>query len=782
MELSADPLAQNPISASLVARPARVCVFTPHAEGVSWERLVEHALATQIGVWGGAHNLVIPLWDGIEEDEMFWRLVGRFDPDLIGLHMPTWTDAESIAPDVYDEESRRFAAHLDDQGYEDGVKADFLRQFHEARCWNWDLPEGLKAKIVERLAPLRHADKPRSVVLDGEAVAPYPLTDVASLGETPSSLVDIRSDLDAVDALLLTHAVGRLLPSLKQRLAAKNVVLNEVLLQDRRLLPQHLWPGRPVVHDYAYPLTLPELGLARRLIARGRENPLVVVGDGREDFVLFHVLSRLRPNVSWCPESRFADDEFVRGIGNAVTWAIRNTGEVRLDLVSRTDRALPDAFIARLQGLRAATDAEPRVVQWPELVPASPIWAADAKSERRVSLLPHQGETHELPTPIPLSVSVAPDDFMQLRWMVDVEVQDWTPLRHAILGSTLLRGSLVTDHDVRTSVAGPSYFGQSAFVQAFLGLEGSTSKPRLHPLSIRGQIEAILASRGWEARDSDKGTYASRSSQLFGGMKELATTLRSPSARTILDSYVNPKDDSRPGWFLTDTRRRYLRLADARILLEETGAAEVDALITRFSEIGVLNRGHVLKCSHCRATSFYSLREDQGFRCTRCGTDQRATRSSWLGEPEPPFAYGLSEVVFQFLQHKGHIPFLATYEHFVEGRASERRPFDAAFEMEVLSPEAGRREHDVVASWGSELWLGEATTRDRFENTNADELERLELLRETAIALNATGIVLVTTQAQFGSSTRGRIRATFGEGTDRFEVIVKEGFDAGPMQ
>jgi hypothetical protein len=78
-----------PLSATLVARPVRVCVFVPLYPEVPWEASVEHAIACQARYWGGHASLVVPVFDGLAADEVFWRLVRQYDPDLIGLHAPT---------------------------------------------------------------------------------------------------------------------------------------------------------------------------------------------------------------------------------------------------------------------------------------------------------------------------------------------------------------------------------------------------------------------------------------------------------------------------------------------------------------------------------------------------------------------------------------------------------------------------------------------------------------------------------------------------------------------
>src|SRR4051812_13399687 len=97
--LSAEPPA--PLAATLSVRPIRACVLVPSVDGVPWERMVEHALATQCRIWGGQGNLVVPTGWEISNDELFLRLVDCFDPDVLVVHAPTHADVEEIAPGVF---------------------------------------------------------------------------------------------------------------------------------------------------------------------------------------------------------------------------------------------------------------------------------------------------------------------------------------------------------------------------------------------------------------------------------------------------------------------------------------------------------------------------------------------------------------------------------------------------------------------------------------------------------------------------------------------------------
>jgi hypothetical protein len=280
-------------------------------------------------------------------------------------------------------------------------------------------------------------------------------------------------------------------------------------------------------------------------------------------------------------------------------------------------------------------------------------------------------------------------------------------------------------------------------------------------------------------RLSDKGAYAERSAALFGGLQPFVEALRDRPKRTLLDAFLDPNG---PGMLLTDTRRRYLTLSEAK---EVAGEADVDRVITSLYDQGVIERGHVLKCEHCRATSFYSLTEQQEFTCRRCHTTRRATRWNWLkptagpdgSNPEPDYRYALAEVVYQFLGHGGDLPLLATHDFFLVDRAFERRPLDVAFELEVTDGDEVQSEHDIVASWGTDLWLGEATSSEVLEAAGGAEHQRLERLKRLADRLSARGILFVTEAESFRPATKTRMNAIFEQGQPRPELAIREGFE-----
>lgn len=761
--LGADSNRLVPLSATLVARPVRLCVFVPLHSDVPWEASVEHALACQTRYWGGHANLVVPMFDGLESDEMFWRLVRQYDPDMAGLHAPTLQDVEEFAPALHETAISRIRASLSKDGFEDDRIDEFIEQSQSELFWDVDLPDDLAGSLVRWVAPFHHGEQPRTVLVDGSGSAPYELLDVLNHQSLPPLIENVRLASSPVDQLLVTSSIGRLTEPTASALVER---LARIAGRDLASLTEasgYLWPR----DRRTCPATLAEAGLARRVSTSRVHTPLVVVGDEPRDWLLYHGLATLRPLVYWLPASRLAEGFFVDRLRHELRWAARNAGGQPVVTVLTAASVEPaeeaaSVVLARTQGTLEQLQAH--LGDWRDQIPLGAFWPADAPSVRTTALLRSAGMTEELATPAP--VGFAPHDLLSGGWVVDVDVREWSTFRHSGLGPATLPGPFSSSHDQRIGVGGPSYFGLSGFVQAGLGLENALSRRQLAPRPVVDALAEVLGNEGWTVKLSDKGAFTQRSSELFGGVEELVTALRSETVRKLLDTYLADGRVATPGLFLSDTRRRYLSLGEAKELIPP--AAE--EVITSLYDRGVLTRGHVLKCDYCRAASFYSLSEDQFFTCRRCRHRQRATTVSWLGGAEPVFRYELVEVVHQFLDHDGDVPLLAAYDYFVSMLgARDRRPLDLGFEIEVISHDGKSSEHDIVAVWGSDLWLGEATKKT---DLGPSEVARLRRMKVVSDLLAARGVLLATT-GDFSTRTRERVASVFAD-WPRAEVAFLE--------
>lgn len=351
--------------------------------------------------------------------------------------------------------------------------------------------------------------------------------------------------------------------------------------------------------------------------------------------------------------------------------------------------------------------------------------------------------------------------------MTDVDVEGWSAIRHPGLSGHVLQQPITAEF-TRCGRENSAYFCPGPITSTSRSLETQTVRPKLAPLSFFEQVEGVLRDAGWQAEPSDKGIYLQQSAVLFGGTAGLIEALSDERARLLTAFLAKGKDA--PGWRLGD-QRRYLVLRELRSI----GADEeqTDELVMQLEGIGALIRGLVLKCARCRGTRFYRLEElGQTFRCTRCWLEQPLTSTSWMVGPEPPWRYALAEVLYHLLEYNGDLPLLSAND-FMLARARPRRSAEAiqfTGELAMANAEGTDWELDIIITDGTDVWVGEATTKTRLEGTNAKELQRLGRLRAAAEELSARGVLLITSQ-QWEATTVERARSVFPDIWPRLEII-----------
>jgi hypothetical protein len=370
----------------------------------------------------------------------------------------------------------------------------------------------------------------------------------------------------------------------------------------------------------------------------------------------------------------------------------------------------------------------------------------------------HRRRATQLPTPIPRAITA--DDPQNIRWMTEVRDADWAVVRHSELGPKVIQASGYDTNHVRVGREGPAYFSPNWFTLGGVGLEASVVRPTLERRTLREQLEAALAERGWTVEQSIKGVFAEETAAKFGGFWQLIAALRDDAVRACVTSYL---PTSAIGLRLEIDQRRYPEMRD---FAGQIGRREASAAVAALEERGVLARGVILKCARCRSTSWYGLDAlSEQFVCRRCERRQPATRARWLERDEPHWRYRLDEVVYQFLKENGDLPVLALARFLAETDVA----VDVAYELRFTSPEGVEAEIDIVAARGFELVMGEATRAERYATQR--EHNRLLELRGVVDAAEARHIVLATSQHAFHNSTRARAEAVFPAPGPRLTIL-----------
>ncbi len=737
-----------PLSLTLGVRPARALVLVPQIDEVPWMRTFEAAIAAQMRCWGGGANLVVPYSDDLADNPLFWQLADRLDPDQVRIYTGSVAELEHLDPDRYREAEQATLAQLAEMPQE--MRRSWWEDWRALQLVEYQIPAALCESATRRLALLELPGWEEWVWTNGASEPLEPFTDVAFLRELPNVITDVgRENIDDLERLLLTVEVGRLSPAMRAALEQRGVEVQTEELRGRAPARSMIFRRQP--SDNVYPLAVSELGLEWYRSGRFQVGAApIVVGDDPWDFALFYALRRWRSVAYWLPQSALDDDTYCRHV--LVSLEMRGQAATRgAVVVSASSADLAAAAHERLTATQRnlASSRPPRVElevgRWEVVLPGplNRLYERD-NFDRPVALYLHEGRTPELPTPTPELVST--EEVHTLRWFTDVAVDGWGALRDSDLGRVLLTGRGIDAERLRVGRDAPSYLSPQAITFARQSPKTAALRPQLVPLPLAEQLRRVAARGGWRLTQSDKGVYAAESAKLFGDERELAAVLRDRTVRRVIDAFVVGDLEGAAGRLLAD-RRRYLTYTDFG---SAAGADDAAAALERLEGAAAVTRGLVLKCQRCRAGGFYTPIEfDPTFRCKSCRLEQRPTRASWLEAVEPVWHYSLDEVLRRFVAHNGHLPLFAIVDLLGDAEAS----VELAFELEFRRSDEEEIEFDIVARSGSELWLGDATTRDRFAEGGARERARLDLIHRLADELNARRVVLASSQT-FREATR----------------------------
>ena len=666
------------LSVSLSVRPARVGVFVPRVPGISWMRLFELAIATQMRSWGGTGHLVFPMTADFADRELFWALADRLDADSWAAYGVSVQDLETLDPRWHAEHLSQLRKQLHD--LDDEAVEQFFEEHRHAIALD-DLPADEQVVPVRRrLAPLHHTqDEPLEMTSDVNAPH-WPFVDVAAFSNPPGAVDSPTTRLGPLFSLLLTASVGRVTPTFEAALSPRGVVVTRPTLGTKLAWGQLVFQGVPGV----YPRALAEHGLGwytHRVLNPPRA--IAVVGDSAWDFALFYALKRWLGNAVWLPSWIRRDALLCHMAVNALARVAR-TSTSPVSVVTAGSSVRPRDELVKLlkediRGLQA------EAVHWRDVLPDWPNRLFELDGLGRFQHVPQVGEvTAQLQTPVPQTVSC--NDPSDLRWLTEVDVDGWSPVRHANVGPAIVRARSYGTELARVTRTGAAYFCPDFMYPGGASLETVKVNPRLAPLDLLGQVQAAVAG-DWDVALSDKGIFAAETSRLCGGRAELVRLLRDPTRSTLMRGYLRAV-----GIKLRD--RRFVSLKHVRDLFPDAPEAGESAL-KELVEKGVLVRGIVLNCGRCRNTAWYGLDQVAAdFRCERCRLVQ-PLEARWRGEPEPHWYYRLEEVVYQFLTHNGHLPVLALEAWL----ADTRTPVAVSEEIKFTHRRDGTEfELDLVAS------------------------------------------------------------------------------------
>lgn len=698
---------------------------------------MEAALAAQASVWGGFGNLVIPWTPDLLKNDLFWAIVERFDPDSFAVFNPTYAEVADFDPawhkDFMDREYKKREREHDAE-----IAEVHIRQIADFEVINLRVEPGSFDALLA-LAPFQaHGGGSVPVRnISAKSAVQGPALRVAELVELPKSLIN-RHAGGRVAQLLLTASLGRLAAPTIQELRDRDVLVSSQTAPMRQLeWAQAVMKGPQPGAQHAW---LPsEIGLAQYRALLEPSVSALVVGDTAWDFALYYALKRMSGQAWWLPSWLRRNQSYMWRLHYELEYGPGRMGRT-LAVVGASDKNRGDLskFLVSMEG----KPFDFRFANFDEVLPDHPvrIYEEDNHGGRGESLELVDGRTLRLDTPIPARAHTSPE--WQMKWVTEVHARGWSAIRHPVLATELLQGTLYQADQVRVTSTGVAYTCPNAIIMGGEDLATAVVRPELVPLPLLDQLQRIAEASGWRVVRSDKGAYATESARLLGGSDHLVNSLRDPTRRSIFNTYL--EREGVPGKWLRHDSRRYLSWGSfVELIGEDATRREIPVLL----EQGVLERGLILKCVRCRQQAWYHLeRVDDSFRCNRCRVSQ-PVEGQWDGTNEPVWYYRLAEVVYQLLGANGDVPLLAVADAF-----SESQNLLQSYELEVFPPDAENgQEFDIFVAEGSRLWIGEANITGDFK------AKRLKQLLGVATEFDAYGVMLATTECDFTPSTRTAI-------------------------
>ncbi|WP_157974912.1 hypothetical protein [Glycomyces dulcitolivorans] len=510
---------------------------------------------------------------------------------------------------------------------------------------------------------------------------------------------------------------------------------------------------------------------------RPRKTADLVLGDTADDFALAHITERLYGRSVWVPRALWDQEAARAGLYHLhalVSTLERERRTLSISSLSESDDVLESMAAHLRDSPLNAVVTEPEQVQperrresvQVELAKADPESALRLVIAEQFDIKTQVGVHHSDRDSIEMTAGPRYPDIThpalvgcdELQWQVDVSfMPHGIPAGRGVDGHDLL-ASEENRHLtwVRSGRDGISFESRKwDFVHNGWSRASKLAEPRLRQPSLATWADLAAKSSGRSMEYSPAGSRFMSLVRLWGSAQSVAETMASPMLKVLKSFNPSAKSSTAAypkgmgvvlasGGSANQPREGYLSFEG--IVQFHGGEPEVlrddvDALLDN----GVLKRGLVLGCAHCRRVAFIAIdRLAQNNRCLRCDGSNPLTAASWNRDGiEPGWFYDLHPIVRDFLNENGDVPVLLSHHLRLNSRTYADAP-----EMELF--EGGKRvaEADLIALSDRRLLVAEAKSSNHMR-PKTGKGSRLDTARKKvllATALHADEIVLATTQ------------------------------------
>jgi hypothetical protein len=667
-----------PIPVSITLRAPRMAIVVPDIE--PWHYFACLVLSQASKVWGGAGFILIPHTNGIVKPHSLQMAIA-FDPDHIVAATALRADLMEVNPDQYPtvdatgnritaSEVRALALHF--QSPLSKLDAKACDQVAEA-CTpfrTFDPDDGVGTRMHYSLPQV---EEELLVVPASETAAVVPSENLrlsARRFETRELAVLRASKTGLVHGFSDPREM-----SLEDQDELLTIATDVFSLQDFRSVRNSFdWAGRG-----RWEASLQ--GLVPVTDMRMRPQFFIIVGDGLEDFSLFHALDRLSGNAIWFPETWLSSESPYHSL---VRRALRNiyhhqeNSAAKVQVLSssadslgigETLRAIRDELTDLGGDSNWFTAVELKDFDFGGVGKGFLALSQDYDRELVLTAVETADSlefAHRIPPLIPETQEVLAANDRE--WIIDLDVH----------GSQMprgrgLRGDLLEVHDsvwherVRSGRNGIAVMSRSfGFVLSGSTLRQSLARPRLRTLGLFEWVTHQAAAKGWTVSISEAGQRAASAARLWGSREALANDLSKLRPFFMEFKATNGmRSDDRylPGCGDVVGDEGFLTFEGAVRILNPSGSSDLEIRNTLdgLTALGVLRRGVILRCLECGKLQWISV-SDLGLTtpCRRCQVSIPINISTWRSPVrELAWSYDLHPIVRSLLDQDGDVPILA---------------------------------------------------------------------------------------------------------------------------
>ncbi|MCL5772670.1 MAG: hypothetical protein M1479_10435 [Actinobacteria bacterium] len=778
-------------------RPPKIVTFIDKNDK-DWIDLSIKIIEFYSQCWGGNYNLIVPT-DGKKIDSIFLEILKIYDPDYAFIYNKTLDDIKFIDQKKYQE--------IIDEQYVNFIKNNkkieknsFLELFEKRATLEFITNFNISKKEINKLAPDTNPFELDFNIITAGFTPQWPLTHIAEILYSTKlvGLIDFQIESEKIFKLLCYSKLGisdwviklkdddsyqdqeknKFFNNLK-----RNVKVKKISSDKFYEFLELIYQKTIIENDFIAPfcLTMLNLGTYRPINYFETQDPIViVVGNEIDDFCLYYNLSKLKKDVFWLPFSSINDGNlkgFMTIISEILFGKTHSNRNKKIFFVSNSinDENLKKFRELYIKNKFIKTKIE-KLISKKELVEILPYIYKIFESNNYRNIYVEQFFSNKsinfINTPIPKTehFKLNKIDTLDFRWISEIIIginkntendSRYLLPRKPILSKYIFESAtdFTQNELIRITNEGIAYLSPFLSVGSMRDyVENIVSKLKLKLLEPFEIFKIIFKSVGMDIKYSDKGSYLNESIRKFGSINEIANNLKDKKILKLFNYFTKDKqtDENKEfGIFLASDKRRYMSFDDFKQIV----GLNTKKLIDNYISKGIIHRGLIFKCSKCKNTDWYSIKEiSNTFICKRCSNEELYKIDNWELKDksnEPSWSYKLDEVIYQGFRHNMATTILTLFKLFNDSKKS----FIYIPEINICKENNNEKtkEIDICCISDGEIFIGECTIENRIGNQQK-EVEKLKFLKYIANTIGAKKIILSTFEKSWSDEFNGRIK------------------------